>query len=397
MAIEFDCPYCTAPIRVPDSAAGKRGTCPRCRTGILVPKVKAKKKKRDKSKPESSPQPQAEPVAEKSGKPKKKKRSLREKFADEPDFTDFEGVGQSTVEAPVEAQASAPPPVSTSASTAPPPVPPHAAPVATPIAKSLRRRRRKSYLWVPILFGAMLVGGVVLFFLLTAQPKLEGGLPATVVPASKLEARLIRAGEIPVGQEKVTAVLRRLEENPLYPDQFTVSATDAGLQVRVKTTASTALYEVNIGDRRELLAYFDKNADRLEGYRRREFESGLKTFFEEAGTALEKGEAIPDDLFQQFHNRALANACIDVKGYHLVATLSGKAHYCFYQQGNRLYYLLPKGTRTFRIRGRRLPDGEVRVKANYVVTVDSSGSPARPVEPDEEPEPNDEGNAADDE
>ena len=38
MAIEFDCPYCTAMIRVGDDAAGKQGVCPKCGTSLIVPR-----------------------------------------------------------------------------------------------------------------------------------------------------------------------------------------------------------------------------------------------------------------------------------------------------------------------------------------------------------------------
>ncbi|MEZ6058360.1 MAG: hypothetical protein R3C01_16795 [Planctomycetaceae bacterium] len=37
MAILFDCPYCTAPIKVADAAAGKVGRCPKCETKLTVP------------------------------------------------------------------------------------------------------------------------------------------------------------------------------------------------------------------------------------------------------------------------------------------------------------------------------------------------------------------------
>lgn len=39
MAILFHCPYCTASIKVPDSAAGKLGECPKCQTKIRIPTV----------------------------------------------------------------------------------------------------------------------------------------------------------------------------------------------------------------------------------------------------------------------------------------------------------------------------------------------------------------------
>lgn len=39
MAILFSCPYCTASVKVPDSASGKLGACPKCGTKIRIPVV----------------------------------------------------------------------------------------------------------------------------------------------------------------------------------------------------------------------------------------------------------------------------------------------------------------------------------------------------------------------
>ncbi|MEJ7595682.1 MAG: hypothetical protein WKF77_29580, partial [Planctomycetaceae bacterium] len=58
MAIEFNCPYCTATIRVPDAYAGKQGRCPKCDTKLLIPSVPLP------NQPASSQRPvvQAQPV-----------------------------------------------------------------------------------------------------------------------------------------------------------------------------------------------------------------------------------------------------------------------------------------------------------------------------------------------
>lgn len=40
MAIQFNCPYCTVTIQVPDQSAGKKGTCPQCGTKVVVPTPK---------------------------------------------------------------------------------------------------------------------------------------------------------------------------------------------------------------------------------------------------------------------------------------------------------------------------------------------------------------------
>ena len=37
--LQFSCPYCTASVKVPDSASGKLGACPKCGTKIRIPSV----------------------------------------------------------------------------------------------------------------------------------------------------------------------------------------------------------------------------------------------------------------------------------------------------------------------------------------------------------------------
>lgn len=376
MAIEFNCPYCTAPIRVPDSAGGKRGTCPRCKTGILVPKVKTKSRfKRGKKKPEAQPEPEPGPAEEKPQPAKRaKKASLRERFGNEPDFTNF---GET---APVEEPAAvstqpAPPPVTQTASVPPPP-PPGAAPVVTPITRSLRRRKRGSLLWVPILFGAMLVGGVALFFLLQKTTSLDGELEAKIVDRAVLKSRHVPASSIDVDKDKLARVLEHLEEHPGRGGRFIVTATSAGLAIQPNATDKTDVYEVNIAGRKALQAYFEDHAERLAGYRRREYERGMSEFFEKAGEDLETSSEIRGDVLQRFQRRVLANALIDAKGYHLVASINGQGYHCVFQSGNRLYYLLPKGTKNFRLRGRNLPDGGESVPAKYFVNVAGEGESA---------------------
>lgn len=362
MAIEFNCPYCTAPIRVPDAAGGKRGTCPRCKTGILVPKVPTKPKLKGAAK-KSDPEPPAESAPAK----KSKKQSARERFADVPDFTNFAGVEPSEPAA----TAAQPAPISR---PAPPPPPPGAAPVVTPISQSLKRRKRRRYAWVPILFGAILVGGVCIFFMIKKATKLEGELQAKVVGNAALKQRLIRTDDVDVEPAKVKRVLRQLEETQFQFSRFSFAASPAGITVQPHATTATDVFEVNVGDRKELMEFFKDHADELDAYRRRQYDTGLKAFFAEAAVILEESDSIPDDLVREFQSKVLENAFIDMKGYHLIASVNGNVYHCIYQDGNRLYYLLPKGTKHFRLRGRRLSDESNRVNANYYVQVVESQS-----------------------
>ena len=61
MAIQFNCPYCTATIQVPDSAAGKKGTCPQCQTKLVVPTPKLSAKGNSPAQPPVASPPQFAP------------------------------------------------------------------------------------------------------------------------------------------------------------------------------------------------------------------------------------------------------------------------------------------------------------------------------------------------
>ena len=68
----------------------------------------------------------------------------------------------------------------------------------------------------------------------------------------------------------------------------------------------------------------------------------------------------------------MVNATIRGAGYHLVASHKGKTYYCMYQDGLRLYFLLPESTKSFVIKGRVMPDGKRRFTGRYVVDVKES-------------------------
>lgn len=47
MPIEFNCPACSKPLKVPDQFAGRKGKCPSCGNAILVPAVAAEQEPAD--------------------------------------------------------------------------------------------------------------------------------------------------------------------------------------------------------------------------------------------------------------------------------------------------------------------------------------------------------------
>jgi len=395
MAIQFNCPYCTSQIRVPDSAGGKRGTCPRCRAKILVPKVKAKAKAK---------QPQHSAPGDSSGA-----KSPREIAAEPPDFSSLpvepepppnganpvQPLNAQSVESPAAGpQESAPPPLSPEAA-----MPTPAAEPATPFARAVKRRRRKRrFLWIPILLGMILVGGVALYFVYTSDPKLEGTLEAVIVPNSEVEPRTIRDAEIPGDDEAVQNVLKHLQENPL-PDlesdmalmTHVVTATPDGLSVRVYDTHAVRFFRVDVRDDESLAKYLKDHAERLDEPRVEEMQRGLKKFFAGSAKSLDEGAGIPTPIREILRREVLVNALVRAAGYHLVANVKGTLYLCMYEDDRgRLYYLLPKGTKKFSLRGRKLSDGTRPFPGNYTVEVTGELEPKTTAGPSRKTVPEDE-------
>jgi hypothetical protein len=394
MAIQFNCPYCTTQIRVPDSAGGKRGTCPRCRAKILVPRVTVKT-----ARPAAG---QAATEAEPEPKKKKKAKSIRERLLEEPQFV---GIPESE-SVPAIAAASSPPPVPARETTDSGPAPPLPVTVAipsasretaTPYARALkRRRRRRRFVWVPILFGLALVGAVAVFLVLTGRKKLEGTLDAVIVPEANLPPRTIGDTPASVDKEKVTKVLEYLQQKPLgvlRSDiglmKHEVTATSSGLSVAVYETDNVQIYRVDVGKNKALRDFLKDKAAQLDRPRVKELDAGLKEFYESSANAIAEGGSVPKDALEVLRSRVIVNSLVGAAGYHLLASVGGQLYLCMYEDDRgRLYYLLPRGTKKFSLVGRKLADGTRQLPANYTVNVEGTleSKPETPADESETPQ-----------
>jgi DNA-directed RNA polymerase subunit M/transcription elongation factor TFIIS len=54
MAIHYLCPHCKKGMKSPDRFAGKRVSCPKCKTELIVPEKKVVHTRREKARLESS-------------------------------------------------------------------------------------------------------------------------------------------------------------------------------------------------------------------------------------------------------------------------------------------------------------------------------------------------------
>jgi hypothetical protein len=350
MAIQFNCPYCTSPIRVPDSSGGKRGKCPQCQSKLRVPKPEALT-------PDLPPkQVDIAPPADDIENPK------FDNLADVP--AEVEN-SENLFAAPQPTGRGEFPGTSSEPTHSP-----------GSYSRALKQRRqRKSQLWIPMLIGILLVGGIAGWFFFTSQEKLEGTLSATELIDPKLDPQVLSLSYIDLDSEKKQAVQKFLDEHPIRGldsgklMEHDVESTPDGLSVRVFAPSSMRFYQVHIGGNSALKNYYKEHGKSLDKPRLKDLETSATAFYEECLAAASEEGNISSEGLEQFRRNVAVNLMVKGLGYNLLASVKGKAYICVYEDDKSLYFLLPKGTKSFKLKGRELADGTTLFPGKYQVDV----------------------------
>ena len=375
MAIEFNCPQCDAAIRVPDAAAGAKGSCPTCQTKLLVPQVAA---------PPQQPAPQQPPIPALTSAP----------VSSAPLPFDPAQVGpvQTTTapatpdQFPGQAPAAMPNAFPQAAQTFPqlggpadpvqfPGPPPAAAgqpivPVGSSIAASVRRRsrRKKSGLWFPVVCGVALVGGISWLYL-QQLPSVSGDRSAVFIKDESLKPKMVDKALIDVSDDVRKSVLNHFAENrerlksQLVETQF--SATDAGLEIQILTGSDTRFVRFSIDD--DLRAWYEENYDQLESPRSKAVKKALKDFFNDWDVAARNQQGV-DDFAVYRDSVGLANS-VDGLGFNVCAKIDQVLYPCVYEDDGFLYFLLPPSTEKFKVVGARVDGKKSYFPGEYNVTI----------------------------
>ena len=353
MAIEFQCPQCAVAIRVPDAAAGKKGTCPNSECGVKlrvpVPEI-----------PESPAAPIPEqPVAETPAAP----------------FPTFDPTkinippAQSGPILPPEI--TAPPDVS--ASVADPaglgiPVPPVAIQPTVALRNKRRARRKRSGAWFPVLCGLALVGGVAWMFG-GKGPEITGDRAAYAVSGSELQPKLVPRSLIDVKPIVLQTVLEHFENEPermrgnLMVVEF--AAEREGLHVNLLTASSTRIFQfpIDLG----LRTWYESHREELVAVRDKQFQNSLKLFFAEWDVRIRNREAdVPPEDFRMTVGRT---ACVSGLGYCVSARVGKELYPCVYEDEGNLYFILLAATTSFEVVAFYANGKESPFEGGYKVTV----------------------------
>jgi hypothetical protein len=350
MAIEFNCPYCTALIRVPDNAGGGKGRCPKCTTRISVPKVSPPKL--------VAPSPVALPPVAEPDRPRE-----IENFFD-PDYDP----AQAAPSAPLDifAAPQRPPgefPVTSS----------HQPAFPSSVAARLKKKKRGgAWLW-PLAFGLLVCGAAGWYFWQQFQTELLGGeLVAETADTLELPPGLIEKSSIRRSSDDVEEVLSKLEKSPVpllsTLMQVQLRGSSKGVLVHLNAGPKSRFYRIAVRDNEPLMKYHSKHAAELEEQRMHDIEQAGTAFVVEYRKVITKeADAL---TIAGFRNSLALPALTRGLGHQLVATYGRTIYPCVYEDHEgALYFLLPPDAREFEISGRKHADGSIGFPATYKVKV----------------------------
>lgn len=404
MAIQFNCPYCTVTIQVPDTAAGKKGTCPQCGTKVVVPM------------PKNAPTVETATPAQPAFVPPPPGPVFAPNAAHQP----VTYVPQPTMPIPGYLPAPgmpygfdpnqpqvAPPGNPFPAGYAPAPTyfpaPPTAVPEETSsVAKKYKqklKRRNGPLVWGGLVVVAI-VGAVLAFVYLKPGAKpdmMSGKLTGTRLTAGKLEPALVHREWIDgIDEETVGNVLKQMEKrtikfrssNDLINMTFT--GTPEGIKVSAVAGPNADLIAVDLSSNKSLASWHQKNSAKLSDQCQKNVARAAKKFIQEWAKAEAARET--DHSFGHFHDElGLASLTMGL-GAEAVAIVGNTMHGCVAEQQGQLFFLLPSGTDRFELQGREHGKDNFVFPGHFVVDVEAAPiKKAAPKKTDDEPEMTEEG------
>ncbi|MEZ6129048.1 MAG: hypothetical protein R3C59_10215 [Planctomycetaceae bacterium] len=345
MAIEFNCPYCTAAIRVPDQFSGKRGTCPKCDTRLIVPDVAPK---------------------------------------------------SAAVPSPT-----APPPES----ALPPSVVPPGSPEFRPadsvpsVSRSLRRkqRRKKSRqvysVGIPLLCFAAFFGLLAVLYVFRT-PELKGTLRGSVAAGMPIPRATVPLASLTLSADEQTQAADAFTKSPesFVSPRMTCSVGAEGRDLTVDVQSGDGYVWITLNPRSDanLSAWIHQNTAALNRMRlSRIAATGAELcrdkILKSTGTSVVfAAEKYRDDF--------ALNAHLGAFGFAVEAIAGRNRSPCVHEDSNgTLYFAMPEGTTTLTLRGRSVLGGKPLFPGEYSVTAAPSQpttpAPDMPVESTDETEP----------
>jgi len=360
MSIEFNCPYCTATVRVGDDAAGKVGRCPKCETRIRIPDPRPQADSPSVVPTAETPTPTAPPVA-----PAPAPISPIEIPPTAPVVSQQTPVPP-TVPTP-ETQETAFPDFS-QPTPAPPTTPqPALADGSSPIIQTIpdkqfskpdyRRKRKKGSAWIslliPVVFGSIFVG---LFFayLKWSAPKFTGELTGEVLNPDQSISATIRGRDHAVPEKAFRNLINDLKDHPsairsnLVNVRFDGVSSD--LKVSLRPGIDSDLVRVPVTELKSVSEYYYDHSGKIDESRRSDLQLALIELCDDWVHA-EEGEKLR--TLPEYRDSIGYNSFVKGLGHISEAIVDGMRYPCVHEDSaGSLTFLVPVGTKKFIIKQR---------------------------------------------
>ena len=329
MAIEFECPFCSATIRVPDAYGGRQGRCPSCNERLLVPTLPGQNSAT--AGVATPPIPTAAP------------RTL------------------SASETPTASEGFSFPQVD------------RKPPTAVKTRRSRRRPSRTLVVGVPVI-GFLLLLGIIAYSVTGSLPDLNGKLTATVLTGKSLPRNVIPWSDTGLGQEDRDLLAAAMIESPerLASDLMSCQLIGSQDGLEILLTAPTGckwcVVETAGGGQKALQLWRKRERVRWNAERRTQFLQALKNYC--AGKLLQiRGEKTVIDGVAARDSVALASR-LDAFGFAIEARIGNRiVRPAGESEAGMIYFCVPDDTSSFTIQGRTLPNGQKMFPGEYLVTL----------------------------
>lgn len=401
MAIEFNCPYCTAAIRVADNAAGKVGRCPKCETRLRVPSPQPPDET-SSIEPPPEPPPATDPPAIEPPAPTEPPPAAEPQATTEPPPSvppPRRGGG------PPPRRPLPPPPPAPNADEPVVPVPeiPEPQPefpgliidatdAVEPIHQRVARGRQRNWaaLLVPLVCGGILLAVGVGYWWMNRET-MTGELTAERLPHDTTVSAVIQRFVPDVSTEVWQAAQVGLGEDPvIVQSELMVVAfrgSRRGLEVSLSAGPETDLVRVDVRRNRMLNQFCVDHNQQLDEAWERELKDASTHFLDDWNNAATSGMLMGNG--QQYRDSVGLNALTRGLGYHSVAVVGNRLYPCVYEDAEfRLYFVVPHGVDEFVVTERDFPDRPSIFPGEYRFTVHVAPPPPEPAP--EETEPTDE-------
>ena len=330
MAIEFDCPYCTATIRVPDAYGGKQGRCPKCDTRLLVPLV---------VRPGSTTVPDAS-------------------------------------SSPITANQSAAIPGAmpqTEIFTAP-------SPPTSPVRNRRSARKRPSRALVvgmPVI-GFLILLAVIFFSVTGSLPELSGELVARRLEENNLPGVTIPWAETGLSPDDQTTLRDFLAMTPetLQSEIMTcrLFGKADGIEVRLTAGAGNEWFAVDTSGNKALALWLKKERATINTKRIALLHENLADYCRDKLAQI-GGEKLQIDGLRVRDNVGI-NASGNALSFVVMAEAANRQIPCSYEDDKgTLYFCLPRETQSFPIRGRTLSDKSKPFAGEFTAVVSGISRP----------------------